>query len=86
MATFEWNPDWEDELKRQLQPRMQKFADDHQSAMDALFERLAGRSVSEITPEVEREIASWGVSMSDGAVTRIANAISDRERVILRAG
>lgn len=86
MATFEWSPGWEDELKRQLRPKMRKFADDHQSAMDALSERLTGRPVSEITPEVEREIASWGASMSDGEMTRIATAISNGERVILRAG
>jgi hypothetical protein len=78
MATrFEMNPGWEDELKRQLQPAMQKFADDHQPTMDALVERLTGRSVAEITPQVEQEIAGWGVSMSDGELTRIATAISN---------
>ncbi|OBI49596.1 hypothetical protein A5707_16640 [Mycobacterium kyorinense] len=65
---------------------MQKFAEDHQPTMDALFERLRGRSVAEITFELEREIASWGGSMPDGELTRIATAISNGERVVLRAG
>ncbi|MGV0047286.1 hypothetical protein ACRU13_21755 [Mycobacterium colombiense] len=83
---FQMNPGWEEELQRQLRPAMQKIADDNQPQMDDLFRRYAGRSVEEIKPAVEREIASWGGSMSDDGLTRIATAISEGQRVILRGG
>jgi hypothetical protein len=80
------NPGWEEELKRQLQPAMQQIADENQSQMDDLFRRYTGRSVEEIKPALEREIASWGGSMSDDGLTRIATAISEGQRVILQGG
>jgi len=80
------DPEWEDKLRRHLQPMMQKFADDHQPEMDELFRRYNGRSVDEVKPAVKREMASWGGSMSDAAVTRVATAISNGERVVLRGG
>lgn len=82
---IEWKPGWEEELKRAAQPAMQKFADQNQPKMDDLFEQYQGRPVEEIKPSIQREMESWGGSMSDDAVTRVATAISEGQRVKLRA-
>ena len=80
-----WEPGWEEELSRQLQPVIQQFADDHQPDMDALTQQYAGRPVSEIKPVIEREMAIWGTSLSDDdELMRVATAISEGQRVILR--
>jgi hypothetical protein len=83
---FEIDPDWESKLRRHLQPMMQKIADDHQLKMDDLFGRYKGRSVAEVKPAVAREMATWGGSMSDTELTRVATAISNGQRVVLRGG
>lgn len=83
------NPGWEEELKRQAQPALRKigkqFAEENQPKMDALLQTYKGRPVSEIKPVVQREMDRWGGSLSDDAeLTRIATAISEGTRVILR--
>jgi hypothetical protein len=84
---IEWKPGWEDELKRQLQPAIQEWADDHQPDMDALTQQYAGQPVSEIKPVIKSEMDRWGGSLSDDAeLTRVATAISEGQRVILRPG
>jgi hypothetical protein len=83
---FEVDPDWESKLRRHLQPMMEKIADDHQPEMDQLFHRYKGRSVDEVKPAVERAVASWGLSMNDAALARVATAIGNGQRVVLRGG
>lgn len=84
---FEMNRDWEDELKRQLQPTIKEFADRNQPKLDSLLRHYEGRPVSEIKPVLSQEMARWGCSPSDDAeLTRIATAISEGTRVLLRPG
>lgn len=82
---IEWNPGWEDEIRRAAQPAVEKFASDNQPRMDALTDQYQGRPVSEIKPIIDRELKRWGGSISDDAeLTRVATAISEGQRVILR--
>jgi hypothetical protein len=53
--------------------------------MDALAEQYKGRPVAEIKPVVDSELRRWGGSIpGDAELTRVATAISQGQRVILR--
>jgi hypothetical protein len=82
---IEWNDDWEEQIKRAAQPALKQFAAHNQPKMDALTEEYKGRPVAEIKPIVDRELKRWGGSIPDDAeLTRVATAISEGQRVILR--
>jgi hypothetical protein len=79
---FEFN---EEGLAEALRDATRQWSDDHQPKMDALTEELTGQPVDEIKPVVDRAMRSWGGEISDDAeLERIATAISQGERVILR--
>lgn len=81
---IEWNPGWEEEIKKAVEPALREFVRKNQPKMDALTDRLRGHSIQEIKPVVQREMSSWGGSLSDDAeLTRVATAISRGERVLL---
>lgn len=82
---IKWKPGWEDEIRRAAEPALEEFARHNQSKMDALTERYKGRPVEEIKPIVDRELKRWGGAISDDAeLTRVATAISEGQRVMLR--
>lgn len=82
---IKWNPGWEEEILRAAQPAVEEFARTNQPKMDALTEQYRGCSIEEIKPVVEREMKRWGGSFSDDAeLTRVATAISEGERVVLK--
>ena len=79
---IEWKDGWEDEIKRQV---TEEFIRRHQPELDALLRRHKGKPVEEVKPIVRREMSRWEGSVPDAELTRIATAISQGERVILRA-
>lgn len=82
---IEWSDDWEEQIRRAVQPQLEEFANRNQSRMDALTEQYAGRPVEEIKPIVEQELERMGASISgDAELTRVATAISRGEQVILQ--
>ncbi|MCV7422989.1 hypothetical protein H7K45_20765 [Mycobacterium yunnanensis] len=84
---IEWKPGWEEELQRALQPAMQQFAEDHQAEMDALSEQYAGQPVADVAVAVRQMMDRWpGKLSSEDELTRIATAISQGQRVLLRGG
>ncbi|WP_100458691.1 hypothetical protein [Mycobacteroides abscessus] len=83
--SIEWNRDFENELKRAMQPALKEFARKHQPKMDAFTRKYKERPVDEVARALQREIKSWGGSAPDRAeLTQWATAISKGERVILK--
>lgn len=76
---IKWNPGWEEEIARQVERSLQP-------KMDALTRKYKGRPVEEVERAIQREIKSWGGSAPDRSeLTKWATAISNGERVIVRA-
>jgi hypothetical protein len=84
-VNIEWDDDWEEKIRRAAQPAVEQFAANNQPRMDALTEQYKGHPVEEIKPIVDSELRRWGGSIDgDAELTRIATAISEGQRVILR--
>lgn len=78
VAGFEINPNFEDEIGRQVRQLFQKV-------FDAVFTRHAGQPVSDIRAALESDFAREGVTITDPELTKYATAISEGTRIRVRA-
>lgn len=78
MDGFEMNPNFEEEIGRQVRQVFQKV-------FDAVFRRYAGQPVAEVSAALECEFAREGVTITDPELTQQATAISEGTRIRVRA-
>lgn len=78
---IEWNDGWQEQIERQV---ADEYIRRHQPELDALLRRHKGKPVDEVKPIVRREMSRWEGDVPDAELTRIATAISQGERVVLR--
>ncbi|TXI55949.1 hypothetical protein [Mycolicibacter arupensis] len=78
---IEWNDGWQEQIERQV---AEEFIRRRQPEIDALFRRHKGKPVEEVKPILRRETSRWEGDVPDAELTRMATAISQGERVVLR--
>jgi hypothetical protein len=85
---FSMNPDWERQLARAIEPRMQEFVRRLQAAVDGLRPVYEGKPVEEIKPALQQAWANVndGARITDPDLTEYAEAIRIGRPVEIRYG
>jgi hypothetical protein len=78
MAGFKMNPNFGEEIGRQVNANLQKM-------FDAVFRRHAGQPVPDVKEALKRELKRGGADITDPELTNIATAISEGTRIKVRA-
>lgn len=78
MSGFKMNPNFEEEINRQVRQAFQKV-------FDAVFRRHAGEPVPDVKAALKREFSKEGASITDPELTQYATAISEGTRIKVRA-
>jgi hypothetical protein len=86
MSNFRMSTDWQRQLTRAIEPRMQELVRRCQAAVDGLGPVYEGKPVEEIKPALQRAWASAteGGQITDPHLTEYAEAIRIGRPVVMR--
>ena len=81
VAHLKMNPNWENEIRKHIQPALEERARIFQGVLDPLYDEYQGRSVEEIKPVLEREWTRMGGTITEPELTKVATHISEGVRI-----